>query len=29
MRFFYFRSIEDINRHRADVTSFEFQRRFS
>ena len=29
MRFFYFRSIEDINRRRADVTSFEFQRRFS
>ena len=28
MRFFYFRSIEDIIR-RADVTSFEFQRRFS
>jgi hypothetical protein len=29
MRFFYFRSTEDINRRRADVTSFEFQRRFS
>jgi hypothetical protein len=29
MRFFYFRSAEDINRRRADVSSFEFQRRFS
>ena len=29
MRFFYFRSTDDINRRRADVTSFEFQRRFS
>ena len=29
MRFFFFKSTEDINRRRADVQSFEFQRRFS